>query len=205
MRFNKTLVTAFVLFVFAGAAFAGEKFEIDASHSNVGFTVRHMVVAKVSGSFKKFSGTIIYDEQDISKSSVSVTIKTASVDTDNERRDGHLRSGDFFNATTDSIITFASKKIEKRGEGFVALGDFTLRGVTKQIELPFTILGKIKDPWGNTRLGIEASISINRFDYGVKWDNKIADGNLVVSDKVDITLTIEAIAAAPKPPEPAKQ
>ncbi len=155
-------------------------------------------MAKVSGAFKKFSGAIIYDEQDITKSSVTVEIKTASIDTDSERRDGHLRSGDFFNAATDSVITFASKKIEKRGEGYVALGDFTLRGVTKQIELPFTILGKIKDPWGNTRLGVEASISINRFDYGVKWDNKIADGSLIVSDTVDITLTIEAIAAAPK-------
>ncbi len=202
MRFTKTLLTASVVAAFAGTALAGEKFEIDASHSNVGFTVRHMVVAKVSGSFKNFSGTIVYDEQDITKSSVTVTIKVASVDTDNERRDGHLRSGDFFNAATDSVITFVSKKIAKKGKGFVATGDFTLRGVTKEIALPFTILGKIKDPWGNTRLGIESSISINRFDYGVKWDNKITDGSLIVSDKVDITLTLEAIAAAPKPPAP---
>jgi len=198
MRFTKALMALLVAGWFTVESRAGEKFEIDASHSNVGFTVRHMVVAKVSGAFKKFSGAIIYDEQDITKSSVTVEIKTASIDTDSERRDGHLRSGDFFNAATDSVITFASKKIEKRGEGYVALGDFTLRGVTKQIELPFTILGKIKDPWGNTRLGVEASISINRFDYGVKWDNKIADGSLIVSDTVDITLTIEAIAAAPK-------
>lgn len=198
MRFTKSLFAALVLAAFAGNVFAGEKYEIDASHSNVTFTVRHMVVAKTSGKFKAFSGTIIYDEQDISKSSVTVTIKTASVDTENERRDNHLRSGDFFNATTDSVISFVSKKVEKRGEGYVAIGDFTLRGVTKQIELPFTILGKIKDPWGNTRLGVESAISINRFDYGVKWDNKITDGSLIVSDKVDITLTIEAVAAAPK-------
>jgi polyisoprenoid-binding protein YceI len=202
MRFNQTLLPLLACAAFAGTAFAGEKFEVDASHSNIGFTVRHMVVAKVSGSFRKFSGTIVYDEQDVAKSSVTVAIKTASIDTDNERRDNHLRSGDFFNAATDSLITFVSNKIEKRGEGYVAVGDFTLRGVTKQIELPFTILGKIKDPWGNTRLGVEASISINRFDYGVKWDNKIADGSLIVSDKVDIALTIEAIAAAPKPPAP---
>lgn len=205
MRFTKTLLSLFAMAAFSTTAFAGEKYEIDASHSNISFTVRHMVVAKVSGSFKKFSGTIIYDEQDVTKSSVTVTIKTSSIDTDNERRDNHLRSGDFFNAATDSAITFVSKKIEKRGEGYVAIGDFTMRGVTKQIELPFTILGKIKDPWGNTRVGIEATTSVNRLEYGVKWDNKLGDGNLVVSDKVDITLTIEAIAAAPKPPEPAKK
>lgn len=205
MRFTKTLLSLFAMAAFSTTAFAGEKYEIDASHSNISFTVRHMVVAKVSGSFKKFSGTIIYDEQDVTKSSVTVTIKTTSIDTDNERRDNHLRSGDFFNAATDSAITFVSKKIEKRGEGYVAIGDFTMRGVTKQIELPFTILGKIKDPWGNTRVGIEATTSVNRLEYGVKWDNKLGDGNLVVSDKVDITLTIEAIAAAPKPPEPAKK
>lgn len=198
MRFTKSLMTLFLVGAFAFNGRAGEKYEIDASHSNVGFTVRHMVVAKVSGSFKKFSGTIVYDEQDITKSSVAVTIKATSIDTDNERRDNHLRSDDFFNAATDSLITFVSKKIEKRGEGYVAIGDLTLRGVTKQIELPFTVLGKIKDPWGNTRLGVEASTSINRFDYGVKWDNKIADGSFIVSEKVDITLTIEAIAAAPK-------
>lgn len=198
MRFTKSLMTLFLVGAFAFNVHAGEKYEIDASHSNVGFTVRHMVVAKVSGSFKKFSGTIVYDEQDITKSSVSVTIKTTSIDTDNERRDNHLRSGDFFNATTDSLITFVSKKIEKRGEGYVAIGDLTLRGVTKQIELPFAVLGKIKDPWGNTRIGVEASTSINRFDYGVKWDNKIGDGSLIVGEKVDINLTIEAIAAAPK-------
>lgn len=205
MRFTKTLLSLFAMAAFSTTAFAGEKYEIDASHSNISFTVRHMVVAKVSGSFKKFSGTIIYDEQDVTKSSVTVTIKTTSIDTDNERRDNHLRSGDFFNAATDSAITFVSKKIEKRGEGYVAIGDFNMRGVTKQIELPFTILGKIKDPWGNTRVGIEATTSVNRLEYGVKWDNKLGDGNLVVSDKVDITLTIEAIAAAPKPPEPAKK
>lgn len=110
MRFTKSLMTLFLVGAFAFNGRAGEKYEIDASHSNVGFTVRHMVVAKVSGSFKKFSGTIVYDEQDITKSSVAVTIKATSIDTDNERRDNHLRSGDFFNAATDSLITFVSKK-----------------------------------------------------------------------------------------------
>jgi len=198
MRFIKILMVLLVLGLFAGDSSAEEKFEVDASHSTIGFTVRHLVIAKTSGAFKKFSGTIIYDEKDPAKSSVAITIKTASIDTDHEERDGHLRSADFLNAATDSTITFVSKKIEKRGAGFVAIGDLKIRGVTRQIELPFTILGKIADPWGNTRLGVEASISINRQDYGVKWDNRLADGGLIVSNNVDITLNVEAIAVAPK-------
>ncbi len=198
MRFTKAITALFVFGLFTVNSRAGEKFEIDATHSNINFTVRHMVVAKTSGKFKQFSDTIVYDEQDITKSSVSVTIKTASVDTESERRDGHLRSPDFFDVATDSTITFTSNTIEKRGEGYVAIGDLKIRGVTKQVEISFAILGKIKDPWGNTRLGVEASTSINRFDYGVKWDNKMDNGSLIVSDKVDITLAIEAIAAAPK-------
>jgi len=180
---------------------AGEKFEIDASHSNVLFTVRHMVIAKVTGKFKDFSGTIVYDEKDISKSSVTVTIKVASIDTENENRDKHLRSDDFFNASQDSVITFTSRKIAKQSEGYVAIGDLTIRGVTKEIALPFTILGTIKDPWGNKRLAVEASTKINRFDYGVKWDKTLEGGNLIVSKDVDINLNIEAIAKPAEAPK----
>ncbi len=201
MRFKTSVVALIVLCLFAASSFAGEKFEIDPSHSNVGFTVRHMAIAKVSGGFKDFSGTINYDENDLTKSSVHVTIKTASINTANENRDNHLRSADFFNAASDSVITFASKKIEKKGEGYVAVGDFTLRGVTKEIALPFAVLGTIKDQHGNKRLGVEAKITIDRFDYGVKWDRAFEPGNLVVGKDVEITLNIEAIAKAPEAPK----
>jgi len=202
MRFIKSIVAVFALFT-AANSFAQEKFDIDVTHSNVTFTVRHMVVAKVSGEFKKYSGTIIYDAKDITKSSVNVMIKVASIDTENEGRDNHLRSGDFFNAATDSLITFVSKKIKKKGKGYIATGDFTLRGVTKEIELPFTIFGTIKDQGGDTRLGIEAKTTINRFDYGVKWARALEGGNLVVSKDVDIILNIEA--KAPKTLEAQKK
>lgn len=172
MRFKSTVVALFVLGLFATGIFAGEKYEIDRSHSNVGFTVRHMAISKVNGEFKDFSGTIVYDEKDITKSSVNVTIKTASIDTENERRDTHLRSDDFFNAAVDSVITFVSKKVEKQGDGYVAIGDFTLRGVTKEIALPFTILGTLTEQNGNKRVGVEAKTTINRFDYGVKWEDR---------------------------------
>ncbi|MGH7450740.1 MAG: YceI family protein [bacterium] len=193
MRFNRFFTTVIALGIFAVAGFAQEKYEIDPSHSNVSFTVRHMVIAKVSGGFKEFSGTILYDEKDITKSSVNVTIKTASINTQNERRDNHLRSEDFFNAAKDSVITFVSKKIEKRGEDLVAIGDLTIRSVAKPVELPFKILGKIEDARGK-RLGIEAGLTLDRFDYGVKWDRTIESGGLVVSKEVDVNLTLEAIS-----------
>jgi polyisoprenoid-binding protein YceI len=193
MRFKTAFISVFVLGLMAVNGVAQEKYDIDASHSNVNFTVRHMVVSKVSGGFKEFSGAILYDEKDISKSSVNVTIKTASVNTQNERRDTHLRSADFFDAENNPDITFVSKKIEKRNDGHVAIGDFTMRGVTKEIELPFTILGKQKTQRG-TVMGIEAKTTLNRFDYGVKWDRALDDGGLVVGKDVEITLTVEALA-----------
>jgi polyisoprenoid-binding protein YceI len=197
MRFTKLFVFSFALLALAVSGFAQEKFKIDSTHSNIAFTVRHMVVAKVSGSFNEFFGTILYDENDITKSSVNVTIKTASINTQNERRDNHLRSADFFDAANHPQITFVSKKIEKSKDGYVAIGDLTIRGVTKEVALPFTILGKQKTQRG-TVVGFEANLTVNRFDYGVKWDRTLDDGNLVVSKDVGINLTVEAIASKPQ-------
>jgi polyisoprenoid-binding protein YceI len=151
-----------------------------------------MLVTKVSGKFKEFSGTIDYDEKDITKSSVQVTIKTASIDTESERRDNDLRSPNFFDAANFPEITFVSKKIEKRGDGYVAIGDLTMRGITKEITLSFTILGTVKDQRGNTRLGLESHGSLNRFDYGVKSDHRLDNGGLVVSEQVELNLAIAA-------------
>lgn len=194
MRSSKLLLSVFAMWLVAANSVAAEKYEIDPVHSHMGFTVRHMVVARVSGKFKDFSGAIVYDEKDVTKSSVSVNIKTASIDTENEKRDHHLRSADFFDAENYPEITFVSKKIEKRNDGYIAIGDLTIRGVTKQIELPFRILGKINDPYGNTRIGIEAGMTLNRFDYGVKWDKALDSGSLIVSEDVVLNLAVEAIA-----------
>jgi polyisoprenoid-binding protein YceI len=192
MRFKSIIALIIAIALLTVNSFAAEKYEIDKTHSVISFTVRHMSIAKVTGQFREFHGTILYDEQDITKSSVNVTIKTASVDTGNDNRDNHLRTGDFFNAPTDSLIIFASKKIEKQGESYVAIGDLTLRGVTKEVNLPFTILGKVKDHRGNTRIGVEAGLTLNRFDYGVKWDRKFDESNLIVGENVEIYLAIEA-------------
>jgi polyisoprenoid-binding protein YceI len=179
----------------AVTSWAAEEYKIDRAHSSVGFAVRHMVVSKVKGEFNEWSGTILYDDKDISKSSVEVNLKTASVDTKDVKRDEHLRSADFFDVEKHPEIIFKSKRIEKSDNGYVAVGDLTLRGVTKEIRIPFEIAGMITDPYGNTRMGLSASTKINRQDFGVSWSKTLDTGGLVVSDDVDIEIEIEAVKA----------
>ncbi len=172
---------------------ASDKYAADTPHTNIGFSVKHMVITNVKGKFKDFEVIFNYDENDISKSSVTATIKAASIDTDNEKRDNHLRSGDFLMVEKYPEITFVSKDIRKKGDDYVANGTLTIRGVTKEIQLPFEILGKIKDPYGNTRLGLEASTTINRHDFGVSWNKTLDTGGLVVGDEVGLNFDVEFI------------
>jgi len=198
MRFKTFFSAAAVLVALAGSAAtssAADKYTVDPTHSSIGFAVRHMVVSKVKGYFNEYTATILYDDKDITKSNAEVTIKTASIDTRDAKRDEHLRTPDFFDAAKYPEITFKSKRIEKSGEGFVAVGDLTMRGVTKEIQLPFTFAGVVTDPWGNTRLGLSASTKLNRQDYGVSWSKSLDSGGLVVSDDVEIAIEIEAIKA----------
>lgn len=178
----------------AGAS-AADTYKFDLAHSSVAFTVRHMVIANVRGNFKDFEGTIQYDPADITKSSADVTIKTASIDTDNAQRDAHLRSADFFDAEKFPAITFKSKSVETKGDGFVMNGTLTIRGVSKDVAIPFEILGVVKDPWGGTRLGAHGELTINRMDYGVSWSKSLDTGGLVVSEEVKILLDVEAVKA----------
>jgi polyisoprenoid-binding protein YceI len=129
----------------------------------------------------------------MTRSSVEVSIKTGSIDTKNAKRDEHLRSPDFFDAAKYPDITFKSKRIEKSGEDYVAVGDLAMRGVVKEIKLPFTFAGVVTDPYGNTRLGLSASTRLNRQEYGVSWSKALDNGGLVVSDDVEIEIEIEAI------------
>jgi polyisoprenoid-binding protein YceI len=176
----------------AHGALAADVYVTDTAHTLVGFTVRHLVITKVRGKFNEFVGTITYDENDVTKSSLHGTIKTASIDTDDAKRDEHLRSTDFFDAATHPEITFASKRVEKKGEGYVMIGDLTIRGTTKEVAMPFTLTGKITHR-GKTRIGFEASLQINRKDFGVSYHRLTDTGGLVVSDTVDIELIGEAI------------
>ncbi|HOC87961.1 MAG TPA: YceI family protein, partial [bacterium] len=170
--------------LFAFGARSAQEYTIDAAHSEVGFSVKHMVVATVRGNFTEFSGKIMYDENDISNSSVEGVIKTASINTGNSKRDEHLRNSDFFDAANHPEILFKTKKVEKKGDGFVAIGDLTMRGVTKEVALDFEITGKITDPWGNERVGLEARGVINRQDFGISWNNALDNGGVVVSNEV---------------------
>jgi len=167
-------------------------YDIDAKHSYIGFRVTHMGLAEVPGAFRDFNGSVNYDGKDVSKSSVNFTTKVTSVDTGVAPRDNHLRTADFFEVEKYPDMTFKSTKVEKKGNKWEVTGDFTLKGVTKQITIPFTVNGMMKDQKGNVKMGISAQTMINRQDYGVKWGNKLPDGTLALSDMVKIDLQLEA-------------
>lgn len=169
-------------------------YTIDKAHSEMGFQVRHLLT-KVRGHFSDFSGTIQLDEQHPEKSSVSVTIDTASIDTNTADRDQHLRSGDFFAVDAHPAITFKSSRVVKKSaDTYDVVGPLTIRGVAKEITLPVTHLGMAKDPWGNTRLGFEAGITINRKDFGLNWNAALETGGFLVGDDVQISLSVQAVA-----------
>ncbi len=193
MRNKSIVLTVLLTFLIAGFAFAGDKYEIDLVHSSVGFTAKHLVISNTKGQFKEFTGVIILDEKDISKSSVNVTIKTASISTDNERRDNHLKSADFLEVEKHPEITFKSKSVMKTDDGYKMVGDLTIRGVTKEVTIPFALVGPVEAM--GTRIGLEASLTINRHDYGVSWSKTLDNGGLVVSNEIKITLEIEAVKA----------
>lgn len=203
MRARRAAVAIVLGLLLASPALATEKYLIDPVHTYVGFAVRHLMVSTVRGEFKEFSGELLLDEKDMTNSSVSVTIKTASIDTKVERRDNHLRSGDFLLAEQYPEITFKSKRVEKDGDSYVAVGDLTIRGVTKEVALPFTLSGPLAGPGGRKRLGTDSEVTINRHDFGVSWNNMLEGGGVIVGPEIRITLNVEAVQAPPEPkPQP---
>lgn len=168
---------------------------IDRDHSNVGFSVRHLFT-RVQGRFRDFSGTVVFDENNPSASSVNATIQTASVDTNVEARDKDLRSARFFDADTFPTLTFKSSSVEKIAkERFKIDGTLTMHGVSKEVTLDAEFLGKGKDPWDNLRYGFRAVVTVNRKDFGMQWNEVLESGGLLVGDEVEITLDIEAVPA----------
>ncbi|MGH8867194.1 MAG: YceI family protein [Actinomycetes bacterium] len=165
---------------------------IDPSHSDVSFTVRHLMVSKVRGQFTRFSGTIRVAE-DVLASSAQAEIDVASVDTRDENRDNHLRTSDFFTVEEFPTMTYSSTGVRRDGEGFLVDGELTLRGVTRPVTLQVELNGVHPDPWGGTRAGFSASTVINRKDFGVNWNAPIDGGGTVVGDKVTIALEIQAV------------
>jgi len=171
---------------------ATRTYKIDKSHSEAIFQVRHLVT-KVRGRFTDFEGAIEYNEANPELSTVNFTIKTASIDTAEGDRDKHLRSADFFEVDKYPEITFRSKKMTKRGDGYDVSGDLTIHGVTKEVVLPVAHLGKAKDPWGGERLGFEVETSLNRKDYGLAFNVALETGGFLVGDEVKISIDIQAV------------
>ena len=167
---------------------------VDKTHSRVEFAVKHLVVTTVKGYFRDFDATAYLDEAKPENSSVTASIDVASIDTNLADRDAHLRSDDFFNAEQFPKITFESTRVEPAGEGRAKVyGDLTIRDVTKPVVLETEYEGQIDDPWGNRRAAFTASTEIRRSEFNVRWNQAIETGGAVVSDKVKITLHIEAI------------
>lgn len=189
----------------ASQALAADTYSIDPAHSNIGFTVRHFF-SRVPGHFTKVDGTIVYDAQDLAKSTVNVSIDTASIDTEEPKRDAHLKSPDFFDAEKYPKITFVSTRVTPAGDKKAKVeGTLTIRGVSKPVTLDVDLLGTGPDGWGGVRSGFEARTKINRQDFGVAWNKAIEGGGTVLSDDVDIVLNVEAIRQAPKPAEAPKK
>src|SRR5215470_16745451 len=168
---------------------------IDPVHSEVGFSVRHMMVSKVRGKFTKFGGELVTGD-DVLASSVTAEIDLASIETGAEQRDGHLRSPDFFDTENHPLMTYRSTGIRQDGEDYIVDGELTLKGVTRSVPLKLELNGFGPDAYGGTRAGFSASAEINRQDFGVNWNAAMEHGGVVVSDKVAINMEIEAILQA---------
>jgi len=169
--------------------------ELDNAHSRITFTVRHMMFAKVRGSFNSWRAELGLGD-DLSKSTVRVEIDAASIDTAEEKRDGHLRSADFFDAENHPKLTFVSKRVDQSKDGLKLFGDLTMRGVTKEVVLDVEEAGRGKDPWGQERVAFNAKTTVDRTQWGLKWNQALEAGGVLVSEKVEIAIDIQAVKKA---------
>jgi polyisoprenoid-binding protein YceI len=196
MRKAAVLVAALVV-TLPLAADAADTFTIDATHSEVGFRIRHLV-SRVHGSFNDFDAEIAVDLDNLDASSVRFTIQAASIDTGNEKRDQHLRSEDFFWVEKHPEISFTSTSIVKTGEStFDVTGTLTMRGTSREVTLPVTYHGRMTSPWGDTRAGFSTSTSIDRKDFGIVWNKALDAGGMVLGEEVDVEINLQAVLQQP--------
>jgi polyisoprenoid-binding protein YceI len=172
----------------------GSTWQLDADHSAAEFSVKHMMVSNVKGQFSKVAGTVNLDEKSPSKSSVEATIDATTVDTRQAKRDAHLKSPDFFDVAKYPTISFKSTSVKKVGKDhFQVAGNLTLHGVTRPVVLDTQVTASAKDPWGNTRRGLHATTKVNREDYGLKWNQALEAGGVLVGNEVSIAIDGEMI------------
>lgn len=167
---------------------------IDPTHTTLGFSVRHAMVAKVRGRFAEFEGTFVLDGANPAASTANLVAQTASITTENADRDAHLKSADFFNVEANPTLTFASTGVRQAGDDeFVVTGDLSINGVTKSVDVEFELVGISQDPWGGTRIGFEGKTKISRKDFGLVWNVALETGGVLVGDEIKINLDIEAV------------
>jgi polyisoprenoid-binding protein YceI len=171
--------------------YAAGSWTIDPAHSDIGFSVRHLMVSKVKGSFSKFSGTLVTAPDPLA-STAELTVDLGSIDTRNNDRDAHLRSGDFFDAENHPTMSYRSTTVRSNGDGFEVGGELTIKDVTRPVTLHVEFNGIGSDPWGGTRLGLSARGEISRSDFGISFNMPLEGGGVMVGDKVQLLLEVEA-------------
>ena len=191
----KKLSLLFVALLIATPSGFAATYQIDPAHTQIHFTIAHLMVFKVRGNFNEFSGTIEADPAAQTLSSAQALIQVNSINTRNEKRDNHLRSPDFFEVAKYPEMTFVTKKVSGSGSDISVTGDLTIKGVTKEVVLTGAFLGAATDPWGNSRAGFEATGTINRKDFGLTWNKALETGGVVVGEEVEIGLEVEELSA----------
>jgi polyisoprenoid-binding protein YceI len=191
MKFNMLLSVLTFVASLSFTALGADTYKVDPAHSSIMFSVRHLGINNVKGIFTNYTGSLVLDGKNIKEA--TGTIQTGSIDTGVPQRDNHLRSADFFDATKFPTITFKTKRVEQSGDQSILIADFTMRGVTKEVRLPVTISGPIKDQTGATRIGLEAKAKVNRKDYGIAFSQALESGIAMVGEEVNIEIDAEAI------------
>ena len=202
---KRTFALSFSLALLASASLVSvpvqaAHYNVDDSHSHVGFSIKHLV-GIVKGEFKEFGGSFEFDKDKVEDTKGTFTAKTASISTNNPKRDEHLKSADFFDAKKFPEITLANLKVEKKGDKFQAQGDLTMHGVTKPVTFDVEFGGTAKDPWGNTRAGFSATTKLARKDFGIVWNKSLDAGGVMLGEDVMLDIQVEAVEGPAKAPE----
>ena len=173
------------------------RWTLDASHSSVGFSVRHMMITNVRGEFEKLTGEVLFDPKQLGAAKVSASIDVASINTREPKRDEHLRSAEFFDAAAHPTITFASRAVRAKGEGYELVGDLTIRGTTKEVTLTVEdVTAEHTDPWGQRRIGASAKTKVRRSDFGMTWNAALEAGGVLVGDEISIQIEVSLVKQA---------